>query len=1039
MYMAAACAMLCSMLVRGLVGFDTQSWWFALIPSSILGLGLGFGLSRACSRRFLQRTIRTWHRILREEAALANFGKMNGAETSTAPVSVTVSTLSRTAAGGAGKSGRPHSLASPTRSSLAIPTVEESDKVLTTLLKGSSIDALNAVQERSPPKLTNVFSDPLQVELCIRFIRQNPSPKQIAIGLQLLERGLAEFPKDAMLHLLAATYMLSFYGPQGEKVADALMRELDTSRHAIPIDVKFLAWCREKAMQSQGVRVLDQTLDILKREARFHHLQALTGVRDMWEAVRTGASFERMAQITAKLAMHQQAASGCYKRLLARSQEDQAALRMYAQFLHVVEADSVRAQQILDLADGAEERQSRRNSNVHGAAVSDVTGHHSGVYAGNALPEVPSNEPMGAAEARSVTDDASSSADDRVKHAFRGMKRAASQHGSQTSGSSTSRVARQRIMSRRFMLDRLTKPLQSTWLTFGCLMLFLAALVIGFLLILNFMGITSQKLAVEFKATRSGRRSAFGIFEGFRHMVYGNTVADQAQWQRGFNQLRTSFNDLITYFLPILNQIETTISDSMPKYRLFSRIIINGTRSDYTPLNLNNIQITNLVSQAGALAMTYNQFGQLTNEVFNSLPELRFVSDNLIQIIEGCKYLPNAGIQVYLETAKSVNVMLYVAMSLSLVFLLIFGAVTQIKVLRAYFRKEEQVQKILMALPKRLASSLLVDVDEELESFREITGADDLPEADGGKGTGATDRDQASGATANGSSSGGSAVGKARAMRYSLLLALALALVGGIVVTLFTVTLNALDVSKSTERLIESTHRRQYSTVMRIIGREFVSPPDSNGEWTLPTSAILPYMRTLLSEADALHTKLMTDKEGLNALLPTLAIMPRNCSLPTACAAFPESPEIGFTKAVLSLPLNTQYSRILEVGRDLVNEWLDVSARTTFRSSPAFKKWKLLEAISMDLIQRLSALDDAFSDLIIADNYASMKYIIVIFVALMVVTLVSFVAFVVLGIRRLDREAAVLVMLLHSIPPASLKEAPEVSRFIETGGLMLMM
>ncbi|KAI9217546.1 hypothetical protein BC828DRAFT_254492 [Blastocladiella britannica] len=233
-----------------------------------------------------------------------------------------------------------------------LPHVTESERIMKNLIKETSVDVLNMVTERQPRQKQFVFTSPFHVEVCIRFIRENPTTNQITIGLQLLERGLYEFPHDPMLLLLAATYLSAYFGQDGERAADGLTHQLQSTRTGVPLDVKFLAYSRERALQQQGTDVLDRTeLETLHRQVRFHHLRALHAVRDAWEAIRTASSCAQLAQIVSRLAFHRRNAARNYSKLFERNPRDKNTLRSFAQFLTHVEADPFKAAKVLDLAE----------------------------------------------------------------------------------------------------------------------------------------------------------------------------------------------------------------------------------------------------------------------------------------------------------------------------------------------------------------------------------------------------------------------------------------------------------------------------------------------------------------------------------------------------------------------------------------------------------------------------------------------------------------------------------------------------------------
>ncbi|KAJ3361952.1 hypothetical protein GGF32_006829 [Allomyces javanicus] len=117
------------------------------------------------------------------------------------------------------------------------------DPFLVRLTQASSTDVLAMAHsvELPPPA---VFRSPLQVEACLRFIRNNPTDDQVVIGLHLLDRGLQQFD-DALLQYLAAVYLRTYFGNEGQYAATDLLDAV-TSKHELPFDLKFLVFAHDR-------------------------------------------------------------------------------------------------------------------------------------------------------------------------------------------------------------------------------------------------------------------------------------------------------------------------------------------------------------------------------------------------------------------------------------------------------------------------------------------------------------------------------------------------------------------------------------------------------------------------------------------------------------------------------------------------------------------------------------------------------------------------------------------------------------------------
>ncbi|ORZ31467.1 hypothetical protein BCR44DRAFT_1265138 [Catenaria anguillulae PL171] len=640
----------------------------------------------------------------------------------------------------------------------------------------------------------------------------------------------------------------------------------------------------------------------------------------------------------------------------------------------------------------------------------------------------------------------------RIQNNALTLRKAASQHGSQTSGTSVSRSQRQRASLRRVMEIRLTRPLQAAWHTGALIVVFLAALIIGFVLCLNFMALSNDSIATDFTQTRIGRRAVIRMVEGIRQMAYGSAINSNIEYQAGVATVRTNYNAMVATVLPILNRLEAANFAKTPHFRLYNRIVVNATRIDYVPIMVSPTELSTIVLQAGALALGYTANGTLTPLVANTVSEFSFLFENLFGILAASKELPVTGIRAYNQIGAEVSMYLIIIMVVSLLALFAVGLIVYFRVTLAYFRRESQVHGLLLGIHTKIASGLVTNMDEEIESFREIIQEDEAQELDhslidltnGGSGVGSADAisGDAGVPTSGGGSFGGkgsrsSAAAKAtgRQQKFVTPLLACVIGIGAIVVALFTVTLSSLQVEVDLQRLLDVSDRRYYANAMRVTGREAVAGPLAG---FVQTESLIQNLRTYLVEADEIHQRLLKDPTGLSIQVPELTALPRNCTLPTSCNFVPENPAIGFTRTLASLPFNIEFTRLLDTGRYFVDQLLDVNARQTIRTSEAFMHWQLMEAISLDIEDRCRELEIGAQARLIARLAIARSWIMVTFVLLIVASVAAFAYFVLLGVNTLKREAAGLVLLLHMVPTSAFKDMPELAHFLETGGLTLM-
>ncbi|KAI9222530.1 hypothetical protein BC828DRAFT_21505 [Blastocladiella britannica] len=536
------------------------------------------------------------------------------------------------AAGRIGSTGPP--LVSDTASVLEASSVH-----LTTLRRGTGAEAMAAAFEKPKPKITNVFTSPAQVEISVRFVRSNPGPKQTALGLDLLERGLAEFPADPLMVLLAVAYLSAYYGPDGVRAADALMARLGSFAHALPLDIKFLAFSRERAARDMGAHVLDRAaMDALERDMRMHHMYALYLVRDVWELIRTAALPEQVSAAVGRLAVHANGAGATYAKLLERNPRDKNLLRSYAQFLTYIDADTNKAAQVLQEAEDVEYAQSRATHQNHRPSLSmerraSAAESEHDLPAPRAAPElmpspvdheIPDAAPSHAKMVEAPTGNnkiafsahATEFTSDAVEYFGKVGKL-----GSDTSGTSASKIQRQKQMLRLAVTDRVLQPLYATQPLYFAVLVTLATCAAGFIVCRGLFTATVNTLAVVFDHARQTRIQAVNIIDDIRGIVYANILNDRDMFNTYYGGLVASVYDMVTRRLPNVMASQATLTTAPPTFRMFQAQQLKGV-NDFAAVSLNGLQTAQKVVLAGKMVLGYS-FGQLTSDASTSVSGIR--------------------------------------------------------------------------------------------------------------------------------------------------------------------------------------------------------------------------------------------------------------------------------------------------------------------------------------------------------------------------------------------------------------------------------
>ncbi|KAI9182950.1 hypothetical protein H9P43_003866 [Blastocladiella emersonii ATCC 22665] len=1120
---AAVASSIAAMVVVG--AGSPAGWWIALPIASLAGLLFGMAVSKWYSRRYLAETIRCWHRVVRaevvddEDARLVD-GRQSPMQTRESSVAnsaaggpaglvvdVTWTTSASTGIGpssnaavdgnGATTTGNQnlsvHGATTPQRrlsvdgsSNLkemarlrrpsAAPSILESfaavqdnaDHILNGLLKGTSMDALNAVRERQPKKRIHVFDSPLQVEVCIRFIRSNPTAKQISLGLQLLERGLVEFPKDPLLLLLAATYLSAFYKEEGARAADQLMRELQSTRNC-PVDVSFLVYVRERSARDQGEHVLTRaSINSLEREVRGHHLKSLYLIRDLWESIRTSAPAHQITDIVGRLAVYQAGAGSCYTRLLEINPRDKNTLRSYAQFLACVEADAAKATQILDLAEEVETQESR-------AKTQEISRHPSRVTSPPAMasdPAIAGSRMIKATAVLEPTKEASietppadrlvavSSVElhERLSHSSQALfnnggvaqvkdldadnsfggamagdgggdfdlvtnntRMNAGRAGSQTSGTSASRTQRQALQTRRSLLERLSRPLTSNAMMIVSCFLFLGSMILGFYACMQFFNSTSTLLA-RFRLMRTSRAAATTALESVRNVMFGNMYKIYDYVAGAVAQLRTQIA-IMSSALPDLAAWDTASTVTQPKFRLYQARFLTNINNfvavDATPLDIYRILL-----QSAQLTLAYTAPGAFTPAIWTSTPELRILTDNLPNVFAGLKAISYVSVNEYSDLVSTNLVIMMLCCASSIVFLCGVGMIVYRSVFHRYFLNEERVATLLRSVPKRVASNLLTQIEEEIESFREVTDGDEF------EGGSLGEMQQPPSARIAGSGQ----VATDRGRKFKLMVLAAILAIGGMTAGMFTVTVQSSSLQTDMTRLVTSSDRRFSVVMARFFSLEYYSPDP-----TVSASSSVRNSRSAMLDMIAGHAQLVSDINGFPSILPADCIYPRDCNVPANCPDLQEAPEFGFTRSVASLPLDTVIQRFMDAEDQVINSMAMTTTNITDTTTASYRTWRLSLALSVDILTRLTAMHDRFEGYMLGRLSYSSALCIVMFVATLAVSATAVIVFVLWGVQRLRREARTLTAVLHLIPAPLLKEAPAVLKFIESGGVALDM
>ncbi|KAJ3374405.1 hypothetical protein GGF31_007925 [Allomyces arbusculus] len=912
------------------------------------------------------------------------------------------------------------------------------DSFLTRMLARPPADAVAVGHGADrPPGIPRVFRSSMQVEACLRFIRTDPTDDQVVIGLQLLEKGLHEFD-DPLLQYLAAVYLLAYFGNEGQCAAIDLL-EAVTAQPALPLDLKFLVFAhqRQEADQrrargmghNEGLQVLENAeLQNLDRTCKRAHLKSLTAVREVFEALRTGAQDGCITAAVTKLTRARAVASMCYTRLLRRLPKSKNVLRSYAQFLMVVEGNTSKAQQIIETVEEAEIRESQ----VHGRSkVPDIN--------------------VGSTTEFELASPSSPS---------RAFRSSASE-----SGSTGSRAQRHKLVGRRLLFSRVARS-QSRRNLAPILVLFAiytACLVTGLLIASRFFDNCTDVVTNKFFIAREARRKVTEVIDAVHNMAYSSYFASGAQWAdystpmaaefaAAYAQLKTALDSLETAGLPYVSA-QPSLADAT--FRVDVRENTSIPRAfDFTPMDASPLDLVTAVYRAGLFAEAYPTYGTFVASVYESADATSFVNGNFNAIFDAITLVPALGLSAFLSLLNECFYMLLAVMSGSVLLLTGAAAYTLVKPISEYFRTERKLLKVLHTMPKRVAQSMVTTLDEEIETFNEVLGMDeDGDDQENGDKVALTTLPPA---TADSASRVElvSRVAHARARRWIVGLALAAVF---LTVGTFLVPLWASNSVTYIQELLKSTQRRQALRILNLLLRETVFP-----------STILFKAQSAIGSVTAANAVLESTHAAVvasanpytvSAVLPHLTQLTMPCNAtepgPWCTIALPGNLSSG-VRYTPTIPLDQAIWSITDLvkalvgtaqpGCELVGATLDATVVpvrgagniTITPMNPFDPGYLLFRTMYVDLQTRLAMVDSAMSSFIAVQVENARRAFYALWLATLVATVGAAGGLLWTSVKRWRDQVVALATILVLVPPHVLKaQWPAAAVLVESGGAAL--
>ncbi|KNE65581.1 hypothetical protein AMAG_19184 [Allomyces macrogynus ATCC 38327] len=760
------------------------------------------------------------------------------------------------------------------------------DPFLVRLMQASSTDLLAMAQsvELPPPA---VFRSPLQVEACLRFIRNNPTDDQVIIGLHLLDRGLQQFD-DALLQYLAAVYLRTYFGTEGQYSATDLLDAV-TSKRELPFDLKFLVFAHDRHQAderrarglggTEGLQVLENVeLQNLDRKCKQAHLRSLTTLREIFDALHAQSSDGRVVAAVKALTQARIEASDCYTKLLELLPKSKNVLRSYAQFLMVVEGNQIKATRILEQVEEAEILESR---------VSPGPRHLTD---------------LGSSSAR-IHD--FRSRDDFISRSRGEFAIPRTANATPSEASSDSRSQRQRMVQRQALYARVLRSYTATTLIPAAILLalYLTCLAVGLVLALQFFDSCNTVVSKELSLARNARMKITDALDGMHLMGYSNFFASgwpgyvdamAAEFDVGYKQVAAALADLERDGLPyVAAQPVMTV----PNVRVFAQeqLQLGITVTNYQAADMSTLDLATTVYKAGLMALQYPVFGTFSDAVYEApqTPTL-FVFDNYKNVFDAINQLPKLGLTQFVDLiGRAFNTLLVVTVFATAAIVCMAGYALYWPV-AGYFGTQAKLLKVLRTMPKRVAQSMVTTLDAEIEAFHEVRGIDETGEVTGhsGDGSAASGLERAAvllaSHRAESSASGGSASGRsgtaftppARA-RALVKRGIKVAAVVAVILTVgtFLLPLSATTSERQIQELLNSNQRHQALTIINLKIREVVFPSTILFKATSAIGAVVEAIADL-EDAQVLVTS-SSNTHSVTAALPELTTLSMPCTLPS--------------------------------------------------------------------------------------------------------------------------------------------------------------
>ncbi|KAJ3337888.1 hypothetical protein HDU93_000388 [Gonapodya sp. JEL0774] len=535
-------------------------------------------------------------------------------------------------------------------------------------LDGQSLDGILDRVEENIFRLTTekskyeppIFNSPYDVELACRFVRDSEDPDSRILVRELMEAAFLQYPKDGMVLIEAALYLLAFpedttavHRPDetnAEKAFDLLEKIFNIN---VAFDVRFMGFvCEKLAEQSQKSKEVQKSdlnfssfIEISSQEkyAKIYHIASLTELKAFWTCVRratTNKDYLKYPDYLNSIASATARARDNYQRLITRFPKSKNMLRLFADFNRTVLADSEECRRLLSVAEELE------NAALNNSEDDSISDPESELESGSLL-SITINGQSGNENGTEASESDGKEQTQEVSMQDRRMphpRKAASSHGdSQATGES--REARRARANRLEFVKRLVhvpRNYRTRLQALSVICLVLTSFAFGYT---NTVFHSLSADVDSFLTTTEIGRTALATIQAARLMTYFASTGDSTNYNRWKQDLANQNNQNGNISLPYLVSSSSDTSQKV-QVKLYSKITNDYHTWQPETAYMNQFQVASRVNEYARSLLAEVRVTQLKYLKFLQSIPAKVLDEILLTIDEQLEFLTEDDVDI---------------------------------------------------------------------------------------------------------------------------------------------------------------------------------------------------------------------------------------------------------------------------------------------------------------------------------------------------------------------------------------------------------